>query len=293
VKTVTFEHGTVSGYKYRGCKCLACCDAYSAYLRNSRRQRAYGRWQPLVDAAPVREHLEGLHARGMTWEQISRVSGIPAVELRRLRIQMGSHQPPERIRRERAQLLLAVEFNVTPTTPKALVSSVGTVRRVQGLRAIGWPLPVLADRSGLSRHALTGAMRRATVQETTRAAVVELYDDLKDQDPRRHGVPDESARKAITWAARSGWAAPNCWLSSNIDDPDAKPGPPEGRRYSTPSVGDRRQAIIEDTAELARQGCTRQVIAARLGVQWEAVHRAHQRAGVPVPAVLNAGSVAA
>ncbi|MQS14482.1 hypothetical protein F7Q99_19990 [Streptomyces kaniharaensis] len=293
MKTVTFEHGTVTGYKYRGCKCLACCNAYAAYQRTRNRKRAYGTWQPLVDAAPARKHLEALHARGMAWEQIARVSGVPVTELRRLRIPMGSHQPPERIRRERAQLLLAVEFDVAPTTPKALVPSVGTARRVQGLRAIGWPLPVLTERSGLSRHALTGAMRQAMVQETTRTAVVELYDDLKDQDPRRHGVPDESTRKAITWAARSGWAAPNCWLSSDIDDPDAKPGPPEGRRYSSPSAGDRRQAIVDDTAELASQGCTREVIAVRLGVSWEAVQRAHSRAGVRIPPILSSGSVAA
>lgn len=294
MKATTFEHGTVTGYKYRGCKCLACCDAYATYQRTRYRKRAYGTWQPLVDATPAREHLEALHARGMSWEQMARVSGVLVEELRRLRMPLGSKPRTERIRPERAKLLLSIRFDPSPGTPKGLVPSVGTARRLQALRAIGWPLSVLAERSGVARHTLAMVTtRQRAVQESTRVAVAELYDDLRDQDPRRHGVPAKSVRRATAWATHSGWAEPNCWLNSNIDDPNAKPGPPEGRRYSAPSPGDRRQAIIEDTAELARHGCTRQVIAARLGIQWEAVQRAHQRAGVPVPAILNAGSVAA
>ncbi|MFB7910235.1 hypothetical protein ACFC1T_27755 [Kitasatospora sp. NPDC056076] len=294
MKTATFKHGTVTGYKYRGCKCLACCDAYAAYQRTRYRKRAYGTWQPLVDATPAREHLEALHAQGMSWEQMARVSGVLVEELRRLRMPLGSKPRTERIRPERAELLLSIRFDPSPGTPKALVPSVGTARRLQALRAIGWPLSVLADRSGVARHTLAMAStRQQTVQESTRAAVAELYDDLCDQDPRRHDVPAESVRRAAAWAERQDWAAPNCWLNTNIDDPGTQPGPPEGRRYSAPSAGDRRQAIIEDTAELARNGCTRQVIATRLGIQWEAVQRAHQRAGVPVPAILGVGSVAA
>lgn len=286
MKTATFEHGTVSGYKYRGCKCLACCNAYAAYQRTRYRKRAYGTWQPLVDAGPAREHLEALHARGMSWEQIARVSGVLVEELRRLRMPLGNKPRTERIRPERAELLLSIRFDPSPGTPKGLVPSVGTARRLQALRAIGWPLGVLAARSGVARHTLAMVTtRQRAVQDSTRVAVAELYEDLHDQDPRRHGVPAESMRRATAWAVRAGWAAPNCWLCSDIDDPDAKPGPPEGRRYSSPSAGDRRQAIVDDTAELARQGCTRQVIAARLGITWDAVHRAHVRNGTSLPQI--------
>lgn len=283
--TATFEHGTVTGYKYRGCKCLACCDAYAAYQRSRYRKRAYGTWQPLVDATPARKHLETLHARGMSWEQMARVSGVLVEELRRIRMPLGSKPRTERIRPERAELLLSIRFDPSPGTPKGLVPSVGTARRLQGLRTIGWPLAVLAERCGVARHTLAMVPRQQAVQDSTRAAVAELYDDLHDQDPRRYDVPAESVRRAMEWAVRQGWAAPNCWLSSDIDDPAAKPGLPEGRRYSAPSVGDRRQAIVDDTAELARQGCTRQVIATRLGVTWDAVHRAHVRNGTPVPQI--------
>ncbi|MBV6697487.1 hypothetical protein KV557_10155 [Kitasatospora aureofaciens] len=294
MKTTVFEHGTVTGYKYRGCKCLACCNAYATYQRTRYRKRAYGTWQPLVDATPAREHLEALHAQGMSWEQIARVSGVLVEELRRLRMPLGNKPRTERIRPERAELLLSIRFDPSPGTPKGLVPAIGTARRLQALRAIGWPLSALAARSGVARHTLAMVTsRQQGVQDATRAAVAEVYDDLHDQDPRRHGIPAESMRRAMAWAVGEGWAAPNCWLNSDIDDPDAKPGLPEGRRYSSPSAGDRRQAIIEDTAELANQGCTRQVIAARLGIGWEAVHRAHQRAGVPVPAILNTASAVA
>jgi hypothetical protein len=285
VRIATFKHGTVTGYKYRGCKCLACCDAYAAYQRNRNRQLAYGTWQPLVDAAPAREHLEALHAQGMSWEQMARVSGVLVEDLRRLRMPLGTKPRTERIQPERAKLLLSITFDPGPGTPKGLVPAIGTARRLHALRALGWPLSALAQRTGIARHTLAMVTRQQAVQDATRAAVAELYDDLCDQDPRRHGVPEESVRRAMAWAVRQGWAAPNCWLSSNIDDPTAKPGTPEGRRYTTPSSGDRRRAIVEDTAELAALGCTREVIAARIGISWESVHRAHLRAGVPVPAL--------
>jgi lambda repressor-like predicted transcriptional regulator len=289
VKTATeIPHGTVTGRKHWGCKCLACCDAYAAYQRNRYRKRAYGTWQPLVDASPAREHLEALHAKGMSWEQMARVSGVLVEDLRRLRMPLGAKPRTERIRPERAELLLSIRFDPSPGTPKGLVSALGTARRLHALRAIGWPLAALAARAGIARHTLAMVTRQATVQEATRAAVVELYDDLHDQDPRRHGVPEASMRRATTWASRQGWAAPNRWYDRDIDIVVTVPGPPVGRRYATPSNGDRRLAIVEDTAELAAVGCTREVIAARLGVTWEAVHRAHVRSGVPVPAALAA-----
>lgn len=50
----------------------------------------------------------------------------------------------------------------------------------------------------------------------------------------------------------------------------------------------RRADVVAETAELAEFGLDGDTIAARLGVTWESVCRAHRRAGVAVPVAKNA-----
>ncbi|MFD5564471.1 hypothetical protein [Kitasatospora griseola] len=47
----------------------------------------------------------------------------------------------------------------------------------------------------------------------------------------------------------------------------------------------RSLAIVEDTAELARQGLNRDEIASRIGVSWSYLQTAHSREGVRIPEV--------
>lgn len=49
----------------------------------------------------------------------------------------------------------------------------------------------------------------------------------------------------------------------------------------------RRTDVVADTAELAEFGLTGDEIAARLGMTWEGVCRAHRRAGAAVPVLKN------
>lgn len=281
-------HGTVTGHKYRGCKCLDCYGAAARYKNRRYRQIGYGTWRPFVDAAPARAHIEALHEQGMTWERIAEQAGLRAVDLRRLRMPLGDRPRVERIRPEREELLLGLTFTAGVPTPKALVPSVGTVRRVQALRAIGWPAQELADRAGISRHAIGMLLHQDVVQAATHARIVEVYDDLHDQDPRRWGVDAVTVDRAVRAARRRKWLAPNSWTGVNMDDPAAKSVARTGQRYSTPDFGDRQAAVLEDTAELARLGCTREEIAARLRITWDAVHRHHLRAGRPLPESLLA-----
>lgn len=64
----------------------------------------------------------------------------------------------------------------------------------------------------------------------------------------------------------------------------------------TQSIADRlrkrrRADVVEDTAELAEFGLTGDAIAARLGMTWEGLCRAHRRAGVAVPVPKNPDAV--
>lgn len=53
----------------------------------------------------------------------------------------------------------------------------------------------------------------------------------------------------------------------------------------------RRADVVADTAELAEFGLTGEAIAARLGMTWEGLCRAHRRAGVAVPVPKNPEAV--
>jgi DNA-directed RNA polymerase specialized sigma24 family protein len=47
------------------------------------------------------------------------------------------------------------------------------------------------------------------------------------------------------------------------------------------------KAVVEDTAELVLEGLSREGIAARLGIKWDAVRQAYRRAGVPLPVMYD------
>jgi transcriptional regulator with XRE-family HTH domain len=280
--TAAIEHGTLSAAKYHGCKCLACADAAAAYQSRRHRQIGYGTWQPLVAAGPARAHIEALHEQGMTWEQIAGQAGLRVEDLTRIRLPLGGRPRTERLRPDRAEVLLGVRFVPLAPAPKSCVPALGTIRRLQALRANGWPVNALADRIGMHHKAVSFILRQAFVQAATHDRVVVLFEDLRDQDPRRYGVTPVVAERTIRAAAARRWAPPHAW-QGDMDDLATKPGPRSGRRYAAPSPGDRQLAVIENTAELARAGCTGAQIAERLGITWDAVQLAHRRAGVDMP----------
>lgn len=277
-------HGTLSRYKYHGCKCLVCLDAYAQYQALRRRKIGYGTWHALVDAGPAREHIAVLNARGMTWEQIAYQAGVETYVLRRLRGAAGRPRV-ERVKPDFAKRLLAVRFTVKAATSKSLVQSVGVVRRLQALRAIGWPVGELAWRIGVHRKTVSNMMRDEFVQALTHERVVTVFDDLRDLDPRLMGVSESTVRRATAYAARCGWAKPSQWRG-DIDDPAAVPGRPSGPMYAPRDAGpSKAEAIVENTADLARAGESRELIAARIGESWNYITVAHARQGVKVPEV--------
>lgn len=107
----------------------------------------------------------------------------------------------------------------------AYVNPVGTVRRIQALRADGFPGNFLGDRLGVSYEAVAQLARRPreSVLETTRADVAKLYEDLAGKRPEDFGISGHSISKCSTMARRAGYAPRSCWDIQTIDDPDAHP----------------------------------------------------------------------
>lgn len=107
----------------------------------------------------------------------------------------------------------------------AYASSVGTLRRVQGLRADGFPGRLLGDRLGVSYEAIAQLAKaeRPRVLETTRLSIAQLYAELDGRKPEEFGVLKQAAGKCSTYARRSGYAPRSCWDWDTIDDPEAIP----------------------------------------------------------------------
>ncbi|MEY9937346.1 hypothetical protein [Streptacidiphilus sp. MAP5-3] len=274
-------HGTVSGAKYHKCHCLPCMDAAAEYQRRRNRRQGYGTWQPLIDAAPVRAHIEQLHAEGMAYEHIATAAGLKLPNLNRIRGAIPSRPATQRVRHEIAQRILSVRYTVDALPDTAWVPARGTQRRIQALRALGWPLHELAARCGLNRHSLVAVANQRVVYAATHLAVRLLFEDLHDQDPIRHGVPKWVAMRIRRESRAAKFPPPLAW--DDIEE-DGAPGPgPWKFGFATPEVGEVSAALLEDVRELADLGIPRDQIAARLGRSWNSITTAFNRAGFSVP----------
>lgn len=102
------------------------------------------------------------------------------------------------------------------------VSSVGTVRRIQALQRLGWAVPVMAKRLGLSHQALYDIGRYPTVYATTRDRIIALYDELSMVLPEPATTAEKvSVSRARNNATRKGWPPPLAW--DDIDDENERP----------------------------------------------------------------------
>lgn len=100
----------------------------------------------------------------------------------------------------------------------ATVPSIGTVRRIQALQALGWTHAQIADAADLTVECIRSPICRGTnVYRSTAEGVAEAYDALAMKV-----APDSrNARWCRTFARRKGWPPPLAW--DDIDDPNEVP----------------------------------------------------------------------
>jgi hypothetical protein len=102
------RHGTRQAYDQDRCRCLGCRKAMSTYRRRIAKEQAYGRWSVYADAAPVREHLQGLITAGLSEATIAARAEISCATVRGILHGRGG-QPVTRVYTRTARMLLAVE----------------------------------------------------------------------------------------------------------------------------------------------------------------------------------------
>lgn len=194
------------------------CQRYAREIARTRhRAKAYGMFESRQPAGPVRDHIEALHAAGMTWNQISRESQISKQTLDELRAGRRAN-----VAASTARALLAVA--AVESTPAGYVDATGTCRRVRALYALGHTLTVQCGWYGTCTAVLDRWLygRVTWVSQQSADTVRRVY----EQESMREAEPTYGANRARLRAARKGWLPPTAWDDDTIDDPATAPRQP-------------------------------------------------------------------
>ncbi|MEU2073601.1 hypothetical protein [Streptomyces sp. NPDC013489] len=250
------NHETLTCYTDYACRLPACRDRYNTWNRDRGQAISAGTWQPLVDAEPIRQHLIALDEAGITFHRVSVLTGLPYKSVRAFVHHDYGHAAPRRRRAtpEVAAKILAIGF-----TDSGYVSPIGSERRFQALVAMGWPTLHTARRAGLHPSNRNTIFRAPSMRAATAQRIAVTYDEMRTQNPARHGVSAVSIKRAKAQAAERRWPDIAYWADRMdvIDDPDFEP------LYGVTN----RELVAQDANWVMRtSGLDRANAAARLGV---------------------------
>ena len=168
---VHHRHGTHAAYVADRCRCAACRQANRAAEAARVRRAAYGQ-DSLVDASPVRAHVQALREARVGLDQIAAVSGLSSGTLRRL--VYGAPRSGRPVRRVRAATAAAIT-SVGPhhRAGGALVEAGPTQGLLDQLLTVR-ALPEIAHALGRAPSAVRATLARDRVTVATAAAVAVL-----------------------------------------------------------------------------------------------------------------------
>ena len=175
------RHGTRAAYVADRCRCPDCTLANTRWNRRRTRAIVMRRWEPYVDAGPVRAHLLLLRQTGMGIDKIVRQSGVSRSTVQRL---LAARPTPghRRIRPEVATRLIAV--TTEPQSSDLLVNAAATQQRFTELTQAGYGLRDIARRIGRDPASLSRSVRRAsTVTARTALAIERVHHELLADKP--------------------------------------------------------------------------------------------------------------
>lgn len=280
---VQHQHGTHACYAHDKCRCLPCTEANRLYERDRVRQHLYGRWNGLIDAAPARDYILSLMAQGMGLKQIVKVSGVSSGAFTKLVYGIlspsGERVPSRRIRPATAERIFAVKLQLADG---ARTDSLGAVRRLQALVALGWSQHKIAVRLGILPSNFTPVIYGRQVQITVAydIAARALYDELSMQLPPQETAGQRaSVTRAKAHAIHNGWAPPLAWDDADFDNPDGRPATVDSdvdqvldeaailRRISGDLVPLNKAERIETARRMVAAGWSQQEIHERAGIQ--------------------------
>lgn len=248
-------HGTYTRAVSAKCGCKPC----RGYRHRVAIERSHGIHRR-VDATQSRAHLERLLSLGWTQYQIAAAAGFNQTTVSV--ILSGRYK---RVHRDTAAAILAIHLDQMPPIPRGFIDATGTRRRLQALATLGYTLPVIARRVGVSNRNLYEITTRrwVSVRKSTATAVARVYRELSTQ-PARRSRWSEQARAV---AAAEGWHGPMAW--DDIDNPACEPqAEPDEQELKRNELAELRRGEI---LHLADYGVTPEEIAARLDIGFTTV----------------------
>lgn len=194
--------------------CHDCRRTNRAYDRRRRTAIRNGTWLYPVPVEQIRAHITQLRTQGMTVAAISRAANV---SIRTLADIIHIRRRTRQVHGATAAAVLAVTAPTRPPLDAGFVDPAGTMRRIQALVAIGYPLSEQARRLGKQTQQVWewAYGKQASVHETTAHAVAALFEELS-------ATPGKSVR-ARNDANRRGWMPPLAWEDDEIDNPDGQP----------------------------------------------------------------------
>lgn len=179
--------------------------------RRNRLAQLRGEQTTLVDAAPIRAHLNRLLALGYSHEAIAATYGTGTGAGLRL-IAAGRHRNAERKFAGVTDLPYTLTVAAT-VDDSSWVPTLGAQRRLRSLMRLGWRHEDVAELVGRSTHVLVGNSAPHKIRAIDWRLIDEAWRQLC-------AVPGPS-NKCRTRAQRLGYAPPLAW--DDIDDPNETP----------------------------------------------------------------------
>lgn len=255
-------------YIQHKCRCEKCRAGATERARRRRKLQAYGRWDSgLVDAAPVRDHIQRLQAYGMGWKRIAEVSGVGYTAVSQLIYgRKGSNKDPrkgeilKRITKDKAEKLLAVKLDVSNLRPGAVINSRGFHRRVEALMCNGWSKSKIAALLDIPVRNFQIMLRRNGVTVKYHLGMIKLFDQLWNVE-----APHGSHRDLIAFNRSKNYAKRNRFVPAlGWDDIDLD---------AAPVVSDEAVSRMDEVQFLFGQGMSGGYVADALALSGEALER--------------------
>lgn len=243
--------------------------------REIERATIYRNVPAYIPSPPITAHIHHLHDDlGLPLASIARDSGVSLPAVKRI-----AHGTYPRISTRHAVAIKQVTHHPNPR--QGTVIAVGAVRRLQGLRVLGWSCDAIAEHiQQVTQRPITAATVMGLTYRPPKLMPWDLWHAIYQVYEALSGTPGPSAR-ARRAAAPNRWPAPLDWEDLDIDDPRVTPEAAEAAWAEQ-----RAQTKAERIAEVARltdAGLSSREIGERLGVTQRQVVRDRREAQTSPP----------
>jgi transcriptional regulator with XRE-family HTH domain len=229
------EHGQASMYVMEKCRCDVCKNGNRVRAKERRKLQAYGRYQSaFVDTAPVRKHVKALMKQGWGYKQVAILAGVTPNRVSQL---VNGRTPAERksyatprgkkltkMSRVNAEKLLALQFDVSISSPGTRINPLGARRRAEALVCAGYSFHWQAEALGIPVGNYQISLTRATIAKKSFDRIAKLYDEYaftKRQGETRQ--QKTGITRALNMAAQRGYVPAMAWDDIDTDKAPTNP----------------------------------------------------------------------